>query len=184
MPTPESSRRNLSKVVRTRSAEESLRIQQRIEDWELTGEAERRPKTQAALARELGVSQQYVAKIAKRVKQPWLGRQFDSLDRRPVASAAVPEANKRRVDFAGSQARNETDNAGSSGSSSERLNRISNGEQHPQTPADRMPTMPQSSHGFWKKPRTYLEWQEEAERGRGKPVRRLIVGRRPDHLDW
>src|SRR5215472_14671635 len=63
MPSPEASRRNLAKVRRLRSAQESLIVKRFVWQWVLqTG-----PKpTQRQLARELGVRQTYVREVAGR----------------------------------------------------------------------------------------------------------------------
>jgi hypothetical protein len=74
MPSPEASRRNLaayySRVPRLRSQDESILI------WRLTlkwwTRDERRPPKQREWAAQLGVTQQYVSKMARRFKREWL----------------------------------------------------------------------------------------------------------------
>jgi hypothetical protein len=63
MPSPEASRRNLAKIRRCRSASESLIIK-RLICQSVVGSGPN--VTQRQLARELGLSQPYVCKIAKR----------------------------------------------------------------------------------------------------------------------
>ncbi len=65
MPSPTSSRRNLAKVQRERSAEETGIIKRLVWQWALQPEDKR--QSQQELARELRVSRQYINKVAKRV---------------------------------------------------------------------------------------------------------------------
>ena len=63
MPSPKASRRNLAKVKRPRSTSASVTIKLLI--WQSEVESSPKP-TQRQLARQLGVSQPYVCKTAKR----------------------------------------------------------------------------------------------------------------------
>ena len=62
MPSPEASRRNLTKVKRLRSASESLIIKRLI--WQSVVQSPN--PTQREMGRQLGVSQPYVCKVVKR----------------------------------------------------------------------------------------------------------------------
>lgn len=75
MPSPETSRANLERARNPwtdRSPEESTLIWRLTLQWWLGGQNGRRsPRTQRAWAKELRVSQPYVAKIVRRVKRDW-----------------------------------------------------------------------------------------------------------------
>src|ERR1700739_1427513 len=76
MPSPETSRVNLGRARNPwteHSPEESALIWRLTLQWWLGARDERRnPRTQREWARQVGVSQPYVAKIVRRLKRDWL----------------------------------------------------------------------------------------------------------------
>jgi hypothetical protein len=98
MPSPQASRRNLAKVRCLREYDEGLIIKDLIWQWVFLPTLKKQFKSQAAFARRLGVSQQYVSKVAK-----WtLWRYFHSEIRETYWQSTTLEefdrARQRRLD--------------------------------------------------------------------------------------
>lgn len=99
MPSPQASRRNLTKVVRLRGYDERSIIKDLIRQWALSPTLKCQLKTQAAFARRLGVSQQYVSKIAKWTLWRYFRSEIRETHWQSTTLEELDKARERRLDF-------------------------------------------------------------------------------------